>query len=78
MSTPAYFHTPECEYKASRLTQMMESQGYRHVFASKSGTVMVNIEGHMTLIDLNELGQPYMVDKADVVRRNPPNVFTIE
>ena len=71
-----FFNTPHSEYQALRLTQLMEEQGYTGVFANRAGQLMVNIDGHMALIALNELGQPYMVDKADLIR--PVNNNPIE
>ena len=53
----SYFYSPQAEYRAKRIAQLMAHAGEHAVSAMRDGRCVVNMKGHVHCFTLDEAGQ---------------------
>ena len=66
----SYFMSPQAEYKAKRITQMLAPEVA--IAAQRDGRVICNMDGHIHLFSLDENQNLVLVTSVDVVIPTSP------
>lgn len=69
----SYFLSTQAEYRAKRIAQLLAP--HTTLSATRDGSVLANFEGHMYQFGLNELGQLYVIGKADLKPAMTPAII---
>lgn len=73
-----YFVSPQAEYRANRIIQMLGEEHGRFAAAQRDGKVLANFQGHMHLFQLGRDGNLSLVASADITPKQQVSVLEID